>query len=151
MKNFLNNVLSGKIDNKYDAEKEYLEKVQIDEELLKSTSPRKGSNNYKLLSFIDSANYKVFGLLFSSQEEDKTDMPALETEESAAQRRNQQGQRFKILTPKQMIIRLPILLPQLKAGNNSEKLKNEIRQIVYSLYRSKNLSKTICNNLINTI
>ena len=89
--------------------------------------------------------------LFSSQEEDKTDMPALETEESAAQRRNQQGQRFKILTPKQMIIRLPILLPQLKAGNNSEKLKNEIRQIVYSLYRSKNLSKTICNNLINTI
>ena len=55
------------------------------------------------------------------------------------------------MTPKQMITRLPILLAQLKAGNNSEKLKNEIRQIVYSLYRSKNLSKTINNNLINTI
>ena len=53
--------------------------------------------------------------------------------------------------PKQMIVRLPILLAQLKTGNNSEKLKNEIRQIVYSLYRSKNLSKTIYNNLINTI
>ena len=63
----------------------------------------------------------------------------------------QQGQGLKILTPKQMIIRLPVSLAQLKARNNSEKLKNEIKQIVYSLYRSKNLSKTIYNNLINTI
>ena len=50
-----------------------------------------------------------------------------------------------------MIVRLPILLVQLKAGNNSQKLKNEVKQIVYSLYISKNLSKTIYNNLINTI
>ena len=50
-----------------------------------------------------------------------------------------------------MIIRLPVLLAQLKAGNNSHKLKNEIRQIVYSLYRSKNLSKTIYDNLINAV
>ena len=50
-----------------------------------------------------------------------------------------------------MITRLPILFAQLKAGNNSEKLKNEIRQLLYSLYRSKNLSKTIYNNLMNTI
>ena len=50
-----------------------------------------------------------------------------------------------------MIIRLPASLAQLKAGNNSEKLKNEIRQIVYSLYRSKYLSKTIYNNLVNAI
>ena len=55
------------------------------------------------------------------------------------------------MTPKQMITRLPILLAQLKAGNNSQKLKNEIRQILYSLCRSKNLSKTIYNNLINSI
>ena len=61
----------------------------------------------------------------------------------------QQGEGLKIITPKQMIIRLPISLAQLKSGNNSEKLKNEIRQIVYSLYRSKNLSKTIYNNLVN--
>ena len=47
----------------------------------------------------------------------------------------QQGQGLKVLTPKQMIVRLSILLAQLKAGNNSEKLKNEIRQIVYSLHR----------------
>ena len=50
-----------------------------------------------------------------------------------------------------MIPRLPILLAQLKAGNNSQKLKNEIRQIVYSLYRSKNLSKTVYNSLMDTI
>ena len=50
-----------------------------------------------------------------------------------------------------MITRLPILLAQLKARNTSEKLKNEIRQIVYSLYRSKNLSKTIYNSLMSTI
>ena len=64
-------------------------------------------------------------------------MPELESEESAEQRRNQQGQALKILTPKQMIIRLTVLLGQLKAGNDSENLKNEIRQIVFSLYRSK--------------
>ena len=48
---------------------------------------------------------------------------------------NQQGQGSKILTPNQMLSRLPISLAQLKAGNNSEKLKNEIRQLLYSLYR----------------
>ena len=50
-----------------------------------------------------------------------------------------------------MITRLPILLAQLKAGDHSQKRKSEIRQIVYSLYRSKNLSKTIYNHLISTI
>ena len=50
-----------------------------------------------------------------------------------------------------MLNRLPITLAQLKARNNSEKLKNEIRQLLYSLYCSKNLIKTIYNNLINTI
>ena len=63
----------------------------------------------------------------------------------------QSGQELKILTPSQMLSRLPNFLAQLKAGNNSEKLKNEIRQILYSLYRSKQLTKTIYNNLINTI
>ena len=50
-----------------------------------------------------------------------------------------------------MLSRLPISLVQLKAGNNSEKLKNEIIQLLYSLYRSKKLSETIYNNLINAI
>ena len=47
----------------------------------------------------------------------------------------QLGSGLKILTPNQMLSRLPITLAQLKPGNNSEKLKNEIRQIIYSLYR----------------
>ena len=70
---------------------------------------------------------------------DTTDMPDLESKESAAQRRNQQGKDLKILTPNQMLSRLSISLAQLKAGNNSEKLKNEIRQILCSLYNQKNL------------
>ena len=52
-------------------------------------------------------------------------------------KQNQQGQGLKILTPDQMLSRLPITLAQLKAGNNSQKLTNEIRQLLYSLYRSK--------------
>ena len=47
---------------------------------------------------------------------------------------NQRGKGLKILTPNQMLSRLPISLAELKAGNNSEKLKNEIRQLLYSLY-----------------
>ena len=48
-----------------------------------------------------------------------------------------QGEGLKILTPKQMLQRLPIALAQVKAGNTSENLLNEIRQIIYSLYRAK--------------
>ena len=78
-------------------------------------------------------------------------MPELESEESAEQRRNQQGKGLKILTPNQMLSRLPIYLAQLKAGNTLEKLKNEISQILYSLYRSKKLTKQIYKSLINII
>ena len=61
------------------------------------------------------------------------------------------GSGLKILTNKQMLNRLPILLAQIQAGNDSIKLKNEIRQILYSLYRSKVLTKTVYNNLIKSI
>ena len=74
-----------------------------------------------------------------------------QSEESAAKRRNQQGQGLKILTPDQMLSRLPITLAQLKAENNSQKLINEIRHLLYSLYRSKKLTKAIYNHLINPI
>ena len=63
----------------------------------------------------------------------------------------QSGQGLKILTPSQMLSRLLISLAQLEAGNNSEKLKNEIRQLLYSLYRSKNVTKQVYNNLIKYI
>ena len=69
------------------------------------------------------------------EQPDTTDMPELESEESVKQRRNQQGKGLKILTPNQMLSRLTIFLAQLKAANNSEKLKNEIRQLLCFLYR----------------
>ena len=78
-------------------------------------------------------------------------MSELENEESVEQRRNQPGKGLKILTPNQMLSRLLITLAQLKAGNNSEKLKNETRQLLYSLYRSKSMTKQVYNNLIKYI
>ena len=65
--------------------------------------------------------------------------------------RQQQGQGLKILTPSQMLSRLPISLAQINAGNNSKNLKNEIRQLLYSLYCSKNITKEVYNNLIKYI
>ena len=87
----------------------------------------------------------------TDEEIDTTIMPELESEESAAEKRNQQGEGVEILTPNQMLSRLPISLAQLKGGNNSGKLKNEIRQLLYSLYRSKNMTKQVYNNLIKPI
>ena len=66
-------------------------------------------------------------------------------------REEQSGRRSKILTPNQILSRLPITLAQSKAGNNSERLKNEIRQILYSLYRSKKLTKQLYKSLVNII
>ena len=66
-------------------------------------------------------------------------------------KQNQQGEGLKILTPNQMLNRLPIALSQLQAGNNSDKLKNEIRQLSYSLYRLKNMAEQIYKNLIGII
>ena len=59
--------------------------------------------------------------------------------------------KLKILTPKQMLERLPIALAQVKAGNNSENLLNEIRQIIYSLYQSKEITKKMYNNFIRSL
>ena len=63
----------------------------------------------------------------------------------------QQGLGLKILTPGQILSRLPITLALLKAGNNSEKLKNEIKQLLYSLYRSKKLTKQLYKSLIDIV
>ena len=61
------------------------------------------------------------------------------------------GRWFKILTSKQMLQRLPVALAQVKAGNNSKSLLNEIRQIVSSLYLSKQITKKVYNNIIKSI
>ena len=58
---------------------------------------------------------------------------------------------LKILTPKQMLQRLLIALAQVKAGNNSENLLNEVKQIVYSLYRYKQITKNLYNNIIKSL
>ena len=65
--------------------------------------------------------------------------------------KQQEGSGLKILTQNKMLLRLLISLAQLKAGNNSEKLKNEIRQLLYSLYRSKKLTKKLYKSLIDII
>ena len=63
----------------------------------------------------------------------------------------QEGEGLKILTPNQMLKRLPIALAQIKACNNSKSLLNEIRQIVYSLHRPKEITKKVYNNIIKSI
>ena len=64
---------------------------------------------------------------------------------------SKKGEGLKILTDKHMLNGLSILLAQIEAGNKSIKLKNEARQMLYSLYRSKVLTKTVYNNLIKSI
>ena len=68
-----------------------------------------------------------------------------------ARKNKTKGKGLKILTPKQMLQRLPIALVQVKPGNNLESLLNEIRQIVYSLYHSKQITKKVYNNIIKSI
>ena len=70
---------------------------------------------------------------------------------SEAMYKTKQGTGLKILTPKQMLQRLPIALAQVKAGNNSENLLNEIRQVVYFLYQSKKIIKNVYNNIIKSV
>ena len=87
----------------------------------------------------------------SEEEIDTTDIPDLESEESTAERRKQNASGLTLVTPNQILSRLPITLAQLNAGNNSEKLKNEIRQLLYSLYRSKKLTKQLYKSLVDNI
>ena len=68
-----------------------------------------------------------------------------------AKQNETKGTGLKILTPKQMLQRLPIALAQVKAGNNSENLLNEIRQIIYSLHQSKEIAKKVYNNLMKSL
>ena len=71
--------------------------------------------------------------------------------DAAYDAKQKEGKGLKILTPNQMLKRLAIALAQISSGNNSESLFNEIRQIVYSLYRSKEITKKVYNNTIKSI
>ena len=68
-----------------------------------------------------------------------------------AKQNDTKGTALKILTPKQILQRLPIAPAQVKAGNNSENLLNEIRQMIYSLYQSKEITKKVYNNLMKSL
>ena len=107
---------------------------------------RNQENTVKILSFpreiVEGSSY---------EQPDTTDVPELESEESATQRNKQVTSGLEILTPDQMLSRLAFSLVQLNAGDNSEILKNKIRQILYSLYRSKKLTGIIYKSLIDTI
>ena len=70
---------------------------------------------------------------------------------SKTQYKAKYGRGLKILTPKQMLQRLPIALAQVKAGNTSENWLNEIRQIIYSLYQANEISQNLYNNTVNSI
>ena len=96
---------------------------------------RKKNNVIKDVKFVSDYIVSNENVSYSDSEQDFFDSEFSDTKE---------GKGLQILTPDQMLSRLPITLAQLKAGNNSEKLKNEIRQLLYSLYRSKNLQ---CNSI----
>ena len=107
------------------------------------TEKKRINNVIKSIEFI--LNYFAFDKNVSYSDSDsKQDFSDSEFSET-------KGSGLKMLTPNQMLNRLPITLAQLKAGNNSEKLKNEIRQLLYSLYRSKKLTKQIYKSLIDII
>ena len=111
--------------------------------------------------FMNNLEYSPFGLKPTSVVTDEVGALLPETEEQSREEASRAllelangtttGSGLKIMTPNQLITRLSILLSQRVAGSNSNKLKNKIRQIIYSLYRSKNLTKTVYNHLINNI
>ena len=72
------------------------------------------------------------------------DMPSLEDDEEEIK----EEKKLKILTPQQLLTRPPTLLAQAKAGNNSYKSKNEIRQILYLLYQHYKITEKVYNNLM---
>ena len=127
------------LEGEKDYQKDYLDYLK---------NIRKGNKNAKQREILANLN-----MLYNAREEaikfiEDYGSMILEAKRLA---REQEGTGLKILTPNQMLKRLPIALPQVKAGNNSESLLNEIRQIVYSLYRSKEITKKVYNNIINSI
>ena len=122
---------------------------------------RQGLNRdrYKINGYSNSGinrdRYNINGYSNSGYDRDRYNINARglnrQGNKRKALKKNIPGSGLKILIPQQMLARLPILLAQIKAGNNSRELKNEIRQLLYSLYRSKKIRKTVFKNLNATI
>ena len=154
LERFIDNTLDGKFTDKKDLLQEYLEKVKPYKDKLENKQRYSGSNFSKLLEYIQRIEFAVFGKLdIATDGQDNLRKSVIESIPKLGDQEepSKPGEGLKIMTPSQLITRLPILLAQKQAGNNSQKLKNEIKQIIYFLYRSKNLSKTLYNHLINNI
>ena len=153
---FLNSIKNKKINDEINAKCNYFKFLNYKESLGRTQN---GSRADRIKSFINGAEYIIFGPLFNPKfdtakaEQDDTrelvtkSIPKMDDKNKPPTT----GHGLKIMTPNQLITRLPILLAQKQAGNNRQKLNNEIRQIIYSLYRSKNLPKAIYNHLINSL
>ena len=171
LKKVLNEIITNKIYKKSSAKKKIIDISLIDNPKLFNQVNNDVTNRYskekdstELLSiqnFLDAINNediknkddareKLKKLKENVKSDELKDI-AKELERSIFGYEELSGSRLKILTNKPMLNRLPILLAQIQAGNNSNKLKNEARQILYSLYRSKVLTKTVYNNLIKAI
>ena len=148
VKFFLQDIVNGSFSNAEEAKKDYINNIYGDEKKV-----RKAYNKPNRIKDMRDPHDKVTKIFITpypipdmdyvpnydrsddeanNEQPDTTDIPDLESEKSAEQRRNQSA---KGLTPEQMLSRPPISSAQLKAGNYSEKLKNEIRQLLYSLYK----------------
>ena len=86
-----------------------------------------------------------------NKETDRDTQRTFAPQDSSINLDNFKGRGLKILSKQQMLSRFPILLAQIQAGNYSNKLKNELRQFIYSLYRLKKITKTVYNNLIKVM
>ena len=157
-KKFLEYIENESKDINYDLFKDYFD-VLVPSALAKKLYETKNKNkNNELVELI---NFRWSNLKDEiekmTENEIKTEKPhkileiVKEILDFNKKNRKQQGLGLKILTPNQMLSRLPITLAQLKAGNNSEKRKNEIRQLLFSLHRSKKLTKQLYKNLIDII
>ena len=126
--------------------------IALAKQLSKTKNKKK---SHKLVNVIKSglSDLKIEIKIMSADEKEieKPDKMLKIVEKICDFNRQQQGYRLKTLTPDQMLSRLPIYLAYLNAENSSEKLKNELWQLLYSLYRSKKLTKNIYKSLVDII
>ena len=150
---FLNDIKKGKIslEEARNKQQNYLTYLNVIRRRNKNANQKKALANINIhfnarnnaIKFIEDYGSMILEAKKLAKEQEGTG--AIKTS------RANEGERVKILTPNQMLKRLPIALAQIKAGNNSESLLNEIRQIAYSLYRSKEITKKVYNNIIKSI
>ena len=157
IKDFITKINNSKTNNKDTAASEFRKLKQkvtndrLKQDLIKDLEKYIFGNNLESIESKEDYSKENVEYLKYLEEQEKGQKRFSDNYDSSGSGLNKKGSGLKILTNKQMLNRLPILLAQIQAGNNSNKLKNETRQILYSLYRSKVLTKTVYNNLIKAI